>query len=370
MKSIVNAEEFHNALKKAFPACAKKSVVPVLINAQIAFQETTCTVTCTDLNHWCQVTIPARGDTFSFCLENTKRTLTICGHYSGDLIVEYTAEAPPTLSADKNQHGTLTLQCGGKACTQAVENADDYLNPPEVEAAHTYQANADALFQRYKRIRYALSDSSARPVNQCVQFRDNRMVAVDGRRLAVSRDPALQVEGVFVIPPGAMDLLPVLGNTSCSLLVGKKHIAFEADSIRIVACVPDGDGLNVDAVIPRTRQEEHTLDVDTFIHDLQYLGEFITHPERQAVRLAGSSMSLSTPVGECSVALKLKEPLKTICGFNARHMLEGLKQFKAKKVHTVTMELSTPVSPIILRDEDGDLALVLPMRLGERATAA
>ncbi len=370
MKSIVNAEEFHSALIKTFPACTKKSIVPALMNAQISFQENACTVTCTDLEHWCQVTIPACGDTFSFCLKNTKRTLMICNHYSGDLIVEYTAEASPALCADKNQHGALTLRCGGKACTQTVEKADDFLNPPEVEEAHTYQVNADALFQRYKRIKYALSNNSARPTSQCVQFRDNRIAAVDGYRLAVSRDPSLQVEGVFFIPPGAMDLLPVLGDMSCSLLVGKKHIAFETDNIRIVACVPDGEGLNVDAAIPKVSREEHTVDVDTLIHDLQYLGEFITNPERQAVRLAGSSMSLSTPVGECSVTLDLKEPLKTICGVNIWYMLEGLKQFKAKKAHTVTMGLSGPVSPIILRDEDGDLAMVLPMRLGERATAA
>lgn len=370
MKSIVNAEEFRNALKKAFSACAKKCQIPVLMNAQIRFQGNFCTVTCTDLNRWCQVTIPARGDTFTFCLENTKRTLTVCNHYSGDLIVEYTAVAPPALCPDKNQHGALTLQCGGKTCTQAVEKADDFFTPPKVEETHTYQANADALFQRYKRIKYALSGNSARPTSQCVQFQDNRMIAVDGYRLAVSRDPALQVEGVFFIPPGAMDLLPVLGDTSCSLLVGKNHIAFEAGGIRIVTCTPDGKGLNVDAAIPKASQEEHTVDVDAFIHDLQYMGEFITKPERQAVRLAGSSMSLSTPAGECSVVMDLKQPLNTTCGFNVRYMLEGFKQFKAKKTHTVTMELSSPVSPIILRDEEGDLALVLPMRLGERATAA
>jgi len=57
MKSIVNAEEFRDALKKAFPACAKKCQISALMNAQISFQENICTVTCTDLTRWCQVTI-------------------------------------------------------------------------------------------------------------------------------------------------------------------------------------------------------------------------------------------------------------------------------------------------------------------------
>jgi DNA polymerase III sliding clamp (beta) subunit (PCNA family) len=364
MKSIINAEEFYSALKKAFLSSAKKSQIPGLMNAQISFQGNKCVVTCTDFNQWCQITIPACGDTFSFQLKNTKRTLTICNHYSGDLIVEYAA------SGCDSQHGTLTFQCGGKTCTQEAAEADDALNPPEVEEMHTYQADADALFQRYKRIKYALSDNSARPTGQCVQFQDSRMVAVDGYRLAVSRDPALHVEGVFFIPPGAMNLLPVLGNTSCTLLVGEKHIAFAANGVRIVTRIPKGDGLNVDAVIPKTSQEEHTVNVDTFIHDLQYLSEFITAPESQAVRFAEKTMSLSTPVGQCSVALELQQPLKTVCGFNGRYMLEGLKQFNAKKAHSITMGLSSPVAPILLTDGDGDLAMVLPMRLKDGASAA
>ena len=354
MKSIINAEKFYGALKKAFLSSAKKSKIPGLMNAQISFQGSECVVTCTDFNQWCQVTIPACGDTFSFQLKNTKRTLTICNHYSGDLSVD----------------GALTFRCGGKACTQEAAEADDILNPPEIKETHTYQADASTLFQRYKRIKYALSDNSARPTSQCVQFQDSRMVAVDGYRLAVSCDPALQVEGVFFIPPGAMNLLPVLGNTSCTLLVGEKHIAFAANGVRIVTRVPKGDGLNVDAVIPKTSQEEHTVNVDSFIHDLQYLSEFITAPESQAVRFAEKSMSLSTPVGQCSVALELQQPLKTVCGFNGRYMLESLKQFSAKKAHSITMGLSSPIAPILLTDGDEDLAMVLPMRLKDDASAA
>lgn len=370
MKSVVNAEEFYNALKKAFPSAAKKSQIASLMNAQISFQGNACTVTCTDLNQWCQVTIPACGDTFSFQFENTKRTLTICNHYSGDLIVEYTLENPDPAVKGDCLHGALTFQCGGKACTQRVAMAEDFLNPPEIEETHTYQANANDLFQRYKRIKYALSDNSARPVSQCVQFQDSRMIAVDGYRLAVSRDPALQVEGIFFIPPGALNLLPIWGNASCTLSVGKKHIAFAADGIRIVTRVPNGDGLNVDAAIPKASLEEHTVDVDTFIHDLQYLGEFITAPGRQPVRFAEKSMSLSTPVGQCSVALELQQPLKTVCGFNARYMLDGLKQFKAKKAHSITMGLSSPIAPILLTDGEGDLAMILPVRLNTAASAA
>ena len=51
-----------------------------------------------------------------------------------------------------------------------------------------------------------------------------------------------------------------------------------------------------------------------------------------------------------------------------RHtLLEGLEQFKAKKVHTVTMKMGHPHSPMILTDGKDDLAMVLPVRLKEVA---
>ncbi|CAN4028495.1 Transposon-encoded protein TnpW, partial [Dysosmobacter welbionis] len=49
-------------------------------------------------------------------------------------------------------------------------------------------------------------------------------------------------------------------------------------------------------------------------------------------------------------------------GFNPKYLLEGLEQFKAKKVHTVTMKMGHPHSPIILTDNKDDLAMVLPVR--------
>ena len=50
-------------------------------------------------------------------------------------------------------------------------------------------------------------------------------------------------------------------------------------------------------------------------------------------------------------------------------MMDSLKQFQAKKLATVTMRMSSAVSPIIMSDGE-DLALVLPMRLKDRSKAA
>ena len=48
-------------------------------------------------------------------------------------------------------------------------------------------------------------------------------------------------------------------------------------------------------------------------------------------------------------------------------MLEGLKQFQAKGVKTIVIQLTSPIAPIILTDYAGDLAMILPHRPSKAA---
>ena len=72
-------------------------------------------------------------------------------------------------------------------------------------------------------------------------------------------------------------------------------------------------------------------------------------------------MELETSDGLYSAKVGL--PPITVRGFNPRYLLEGFGQFKAKKTPTVTMKVGHPHSPIILTDDESDLAMVLPVRL-------
>ena len=84
--------------------------------------------------------------------------------------------------------------------------------------------------------------------------------------------------------------------------------------------------------------------------EVRYLNGFITARTRKPIRLDGGTLSLETPGGTYP-----------------KYLLERLEQFKAKKVHTVTMKMGHPHSPMILTDGKDDLAMVLPVRLKEVA---
>ncbi len=200
-KCTVDAQKFRQALEKSLKASAKKSRIPCLTEALVTFNGDTCTLTCTDLETWCQVSIPARVEPCSFVLVNSGKLLTACKYFSGELEFAYLEEQPPESAPQKTDlDGTLTLSCGNKELRQRVMTASDFPVMPELEADHTYFVDPAALSRRFERIKYALSDNEYRPCFQCVKFFDNRIGAVDGYRMALNRDESLCVDAPFYIP--------------------------------------------------------------------------------------------------------------------------------------------------------------------------
>ena len=95
IKSVVNAKEFQRALEKVLKVAPKKSRLAFLQETHICFSGDTCTLTCTDLELWCQVVIPAQGGQCSFILNDSRKLLSICKYFSGDMEFSYQEDNPP-----------------------------------------------------------------------------------------------------------------------------------------------------------------------------------------------------------------------------------------------------------------------------------
>ena len=366
-RCIVNAGEFQKALEKVLKVAPKKCSIPALMEVLVRFDGDACTLTCTDLELWCQASIPAEGGSCAFVLTGSRRLLTACKFLSGELEFSYRKDQPPEHAPTKTDlDGDLWISCGGKEICQRVTAAEEFPDLPDVEAEHTYTVQTASLRKRFERIKYALSDDSVRQCNRCVKFFDNRIGAVDGYRLAMNRDEALCVDAPFHIPPGAMRLLPVFEGTDCQLLVGKRRAAFDSGDIRIITKLPEGESLDFDAAIPRHYPEGYTVNISDFVGNLQYLEKFISNPSREPIRFNGGVLLLHTKSGDYRSRLDMEDAPRQEIGFRASYMLDGLQQFQAKKLDTVSMQMSTPVSPIILTDQV-DTALVLPFYLNRAA---
>ena len=73
---------------------------------------------------------------------------------------------------------------------------------------------------------------------------------MDGYRLAMSTDPAVNVEKPFYIPPEVMAELTMFKDQDCTISVGEEWAAVESETLRVLTRIPGYDGFDVERAIP------------------------------------------------------------------------------------------------------------------------
>lgn len=75
-----------------------------------------------------------------------------------------------------------------------------------------------------------------------------------------------------------------------------------------------------------------------------------------------------TANGEYAGSIQVEGSAEVIYGFHGRYMLEAMKQFADQE--RITVEVSQPTAPIVLRAGDGRKTLILPLRVRQEVNQA
>lgn len=350
MKNTVNANEFLSALTKAAKISKGSQYVPIMEEVKMSFENDKCTLTSSNLEQWGTFSISAYGDSFTFILQNTVSIVKACKFFKGDLVLDY----------DKEKN-TVQLSSNGKSCKVLCCDVKDYPEMPVPTAENTYHTNADELFNRYGKIKYAISKEDSRPIHTGVCFNRNQMVALDGYRVAINSNDKLKVDSKFVVPQGAMNLLDSFDKSDIEIEVSKTHIVFKNSEVTIMSRLLEGEYLDYDLAIPKNNNEIYTVNVKQYVNELKYLKEFDDRNSKRPVKFDNGTLSLHNSNGEFKAHVDIKGNAKSVYGYNLHYMMDGLNQFKDSD--NITMKAGEALSPIILTDDKDNFALVLPVRL-------
>mgnify|MGYP000701513393 len=287
--AYVDAAHFHEALGNVLRFAAKRSRLPILEEAQVRFEDGHCVLTCTNLDQWCMSTIPAVGDSFSFVFVGTRKILSACKYFSGELELTYTIEPTET---NPDPRGQISISDGKRSLKRSTERTSDFPELKEKPLDRHYPVNPKRLLERFKRVKYAVSSNDARPNQCCIEFLKDKIIAVDGYRLAMSTDPAVNVEKPFYIPPEVMAELTMFKDQDCTISVGEEWAAVESETLRVLTRIPGYDGFDVERAIPTSFSTEYPVDVDQLLDEVRYLNGFITAKTRKPIRFDGGTLSL------------------------------------------------------------------------------
>ena len=270
------------------------------------------------------------------------------------------------------------LSCGDADFDILGLSAADYPELPEVEDQYCVYIQQKTLRAMIEETSFAVSTNESRPVHTGALFEINEkgltMVAVDGFRLAIRREPLEKIEGgafSFVAPGSALIVVKgICGDTEdlASVTLGKRHILFEVGDTELICRRLEGEFLDYKNAIPRKNPISVIADTKSLINSIDRVSVVISDKLKSPVRCTFGSdkvfLSAKTGNGDAKDVCRISGDGGGLeIGFNNRYLMEALRYAPAD---TVKIELNTGVSPAIIVPVDGEenfLYMVLPVRL-------
>ena len=270
------------------------------------------------------------------------------------------------------------LSCGDADFDILGLSAADYPELPEVEDQYCVYIQQKTLRAMIEETAFAVSTNESRPVHTGALFEINEkgltMVAVDGFRLAIRREPLEKIEGgafSFVAPGSALnEVKGICGDTEdlASVTLGKRHILFEVGDTELICRRLEGEFLDYKNAIPRKNPITLIADTRALITSIDRVSVVISDKLKSPVRCTFDHdkvmLSAKTGNGEAKDICRLSGDGGGLeIGFNNRYLMDALRFAPAD---TVKIELNTGVSPAIIVPVDGEenfLYMVLPVRL-------
>ena len=257
-------------------------------------------------------------------------------------------------------------------------SAADYPDLPEVEDEYAVSLPQKVLRAMIDEVAFAVSTNESRPVHTGALFeiaeKELTMVAVDGFRLAVRREPLEKIEGgafSFVAPGSALnEVKNICADTedSASITLGKRHILFDIGDTQLICRRLEGEFLDYKNAIPRKNPISVVAENKALIESIDRVSVVISDKLKSPVRCVFDHdkvmLSAKTGNGEAKDICRLQGDGGGLeIGFNNRYLMEALRYAPADKVK---IELNTGISPAIIVPTEGEenfLYMVLPVRL-------
>ncbi|MBI1927554.1 hypothetical protein HYR99_25340 [Candidatus Poribacteria bacterium] len=264
-------------------------------------------------------------------------------------------------------------------------------NAPRLELleesdAPWYSFNASHFCQGLKRVLFAapkpLEEGSKRAILYGVLFRrhegQDRMVATDGKRLAVSclasSGQPDEAEGTFpnrVMPYPAcvkfIDVIESLNAQTCRLRFGEKHLSFECEGVSLRCLWPEGDYPDYLKILPDPRPPLRVqVNRETLMWALEVVSAIPQQTfHRTEFRVESGQMTLGhnrPEFGRSRVQIPVQyDGPATLAFFDAQYIKAALPQTDATEVTFCFRSREMQLDSIVLELGDGFDYLVMPM---------
>ncbi len=370
MNFTIEKDIFLKALARVQGIVEKRNTIPVLSNVLLEGVDGELRLTATDLEVGMQSTYPA----------NIRKPGKIT--VSAKKLFEIIKELPENeVSFNAKDNCWIEVECGKAHFNIVGLSADEFPNFPIPDKAHFVSLASSLCKEMVEKTFFSVSqDESKYNLNGIFcQFQEEskqlRLVATDGHRLSMvdkgvaATESAELTKGVILPRKGILELKKLAEEGDSDLQLGfmDNNAVVSKDRTVIIMRLVDGEFPDYMRVIPKNNEQKATIAVDPFLHALRRM-IILSSEKSRGVKMNFKhnllEVSSSNPeLGDAREELDIDYDGPDLSvGFNARYVMDILQ---VQDQDSICMIMKDNLSPGLVKpvDEDGYLAVIMPMRL-------
>jgi len=259
-----------------------------------------------------------------------------------------------------------------------TQNVSEFPPVPEFSGEPKFQMQAGPFKQLIAQTLFATAKEGSRFAYNAVQLiakaKKLTLVSTDSRRLALAKGDLqagdkLEKDGArSLVPAKAMSLVEKLLNDPEEMVgfqLRENQVIFQTGSATLVSNLVEGTFPPFEDVIPKDPDKKMTAPTGDFLSAIRR-ASVLTTEESKGVRLSFSKKgvvlsSRSPDSGEATINFPCRyEGAEVEVGFNPQFLVEALKVVGAEDV---TLEMTAPNRPCLLRGGDDFLYVIMPVNL-------
>ena len=365
MKFSCTRSELQSAVAIAAKAASAKSPIPALEGILIETTLNGIKLTGYDLKKGIYTSIPS--------VVSEQGSVVLGARIFGDIV----RSLPDGTVTIRTENNNVFITCENSDFSIIGTDAADYPELPAIDAQTGVKIPQKLMGDIIRQTIFAVSDSEARPVytGELFEIAEGYLtvVAVDGYRLSLRREPVEGVEGEysFIVPGSALsDLEKLCAATDdpVEIHLGSKHISFTIGDTVLISRRLEGDFLNYKKTVPSSFRVEVRADRYFLQRTVERVSLIIDDKIKNPIRCFFGENEIrvvcATGLGKAEDACIVEGDGGNLeIGFNNRYLLDALKAAPAEEVNVC---LNTGASPCVITPADGEqnfLYMILPVRL-------
>lgn len=372
-KIITNTKNLVAALEQVEKIIDTKSSNYLLRNAFIQAEDGKMKIFANNLEViGCKTINCITDDKIMFALEDAQRVIKALKYFKGrDTIITFDSDKACNFEdgkksfkagiTDVNDNDAHSLFAHlGKVWINDINS-----NNSNILEQHTY--TIEKLMERYNSISYAISKDDLKPILKGINFKANKMVALDGYRLAISTDTednGLSFENEFTINNNTFSILKQFKKGECDIISFEDMTAFNllSEDFTLLSGNLKGQYFQWEAAIPCSFSSEFEFEKKNMLDSLKYLKEIKINKDMDMFAIKNNG--LVSPYGSVDIeGLNISET----SGYHLTYFTDAIKNLEGDRIKMLHSGAS---KPIVLKNVEenkynSQLMLLCPIRLND-----